>query len=76
MELNTKEMSTTSDLIKLIMHIEHVNMVQLAQLLKSTPQNISQRLKHGNFRENDLIKIVEILVYEVIIEFRKNENTL
>lgn len=76
MELNTKEMSTTSDLIKLIMHIEHVNMVQLAQLLKSTPQNISQRLKHGNFRESDLIKIGEVLGYEVIIEFRKKENTL
>lgn len=73
MELNTQKMST-SDLIKLVMQIEHVNMVQLAALLKSTPQNISQRLKHGNFRESDLAKISNVLGYDVIIEFRKKEE--
>lgn len=75
MELNTQKMST-SDLIKLVMQIEHINMVRLASLLNTTPQNVSQRLKHGNFRESDLAKIGDILGYEVIFEFRKKEDTL
>lgn len=74
MDLNTKEMST-SDLIKLVMQIEHVNMVQLAVLLDNTPQNVSQRLKHGNFRESDLTRIGDALGYEVIIEFKKKEGS-
>lgn len=73
MELNTQRMST-SDLIRVVMQIEHVNMVQLAVLLNNTPQNISQRLKHGNFRESDLVKFANALGYEVTVEFKKKEE--
>ncbi len=74
MELNTQEMSVC-DIIKVIMQIEHTNMAQLAVKMKSTPQNISQRLKHGNFRESDLIKFADALGYDVIIEFKRRAKS-
>lgn len=73
MDLNTREIST-SDLIRVIMQIEHTNTVQLSKKLDSTPQNVSQRLKHGNFRENDLTKIANALGYDMFIEFVKRED--
>lgn len=73
MDLNTREIST-SDLIKVIMQIEHTNAVKLSKKLGSTPQNVSQRLKHGNFRESDLIKIANVLGYDMFIEFVKRED--
>lgn len=73
MELNNKTMTTT-DLIKLILQLEHQNMVSLAGLMHTTPQNVSQRLKKGNFRESDLTAIGDLLGYDVVIEFVKREE--
>lgn len=73
MDLNTREIST-SDLIRVIMQIEHINIVQLSKKLNSTLQNVSQRLNHGNFRENDLTKIANALGYDMFIEFVKRED--
>lgn len=70
MEFNNENIST-SDMIRAILTIEHQNTVTLAQLLETTPQNVSQRLRKGNFRENELIKYADVLDYEVIITFRK-----
>lgn len=73
MDLNTREIST-SDLIRVIMQVEHTNTVQLSKKLNTTPQNIYQRLKHGNFRESDLSKIANALGYDIFIEFVKRED--
>lgn len=70
MEFNNENMST-SDMIRMVLTIEHQNTVSLAHLLNMTQQNVSQRLRKGNFRENELKKYADALDYEVIITFRK-----
>ena len=70
MEFNNENMST-SDMIRMVLTVEHQNTVSLAHLLNMTQQNVSQRLRKGNFRENELKKYADALDYEVIITFRK-----
>ena len=74
MEISNENMSP-SDMIRTILTIEHQNTVSLARLVNTSPQNISQRLKKGNFRENELTKYAEVLDYQVVITFRKRGNS-
>lgn len=57
--------------IKLICSRENISMTVLADRLGCSLQNISQKLKKGNLREDDMKKIADAIGYDLNISFEK-----
>ncbi len=47
--------------IKMVLVKKGMNVVQLAELLGTTPQNLYKKFKRGNFSEQELIDIARVL---------------
>lgn len=62
---------TTSEKIKLLAKRKMHNPSNLADKMKVSRQNLSQKLIRGNFRESELREIAEALDCELIIEFKE-----
>jgi len=65
--------------IKQLLIEKDVNITKLAELLHTTPQNITNKLARDNFTEKDLIQIAEVLgcKYEAkFIVLDENGNTI
>ena len=60
-----------SEQIKIYCDRLGVNYTELGRRLGVSPQNVSQLIKKGNFRENDLEKIADALGLDLVIEFRE-----
>ena len=57
--------------IKKILLDEDVEIKELARRLNTSQQNISAKLKRNNFTTKDIEKILDVLGYELKIEFIK-----
>ena len=57
--------------IKKILLDEDVEIKELARRLNTSQQNISAKLKRNNFTTKDIEKILNVLGYELKIEFIK-----
>ena len=66
---------TPADQIKVLMALEGVSTAELARRLKTTRQNMGQRLKRGAFTPADLEEIATALGYKTRIEFVKMYGT-
>ena len=57
--------------IRKILLDEDVEIKELARRLNTSQQNISAKLKRNNFTTKDIEKILDVLGYELKIEFIK-----
>ena len=57
--------------IKKILLDEDIEIKELARRLNTSQQNISAKLKRNNFTTKDIEKILNVLGYELKIEFIK-----
>lgn len=57
--------------IRKILLDEDVEIKELASRLNTSQQNISAKLKRNNFTVKDIEKILDVLGYEIKIEFIK-----
>ena len=57
--------------IKKILLDEDIEIKELARRLNTSQQNISAKLKRNNFTTKDIEKILDVLGYELKIEFIK-----
>ena len=57
--------------IKKILLDEDIEIKELARRLNTSQQNISAKLKRNNFTTKDIEKILNVLGYELKIEFTK-----
>lgn len=62
---------TPAEQIKVLMALEGVSTAELARRLKTTRQNMGQRIKRGTFTPEELEEIAAALGYETRIEFVK-----
>ncbi len=60
--------------IRIMLAQEDKKLVDLAELLKTSQQNLGAKMKRNNFSVNEMIEIAEVLGYELKIEFIKNER--
>lgn len=57
--------------IRKILLDEDIEIKELARRLNTSQQNISAKLKRNNFTTKDIEKILDVLGYELKIEFIK-----
>ena len=57
--------------IKKILLDEDIEIKELARRLNTSQQNMSAKLKRNNFTTEDIEKILDVLGYELKIEFIK-----
>ena len=57
--------------IKIILNRENMSVEQLAEKLNTSKQNLYQQFRRNNFKENDMIKICDLLGYEISISIEK-----
>ena len=57
--------------IKKILLDEDIEIKELARRLNTSQQNMSAKLKRNNFTTKDIEKILDVLGYELKIEFIK-----
>lgn len=62
---------TPAEQIKVLMALEGVSTAELARRLKTTRQNMGQRIKRGTFTPEELEEIAAALGYKTRIEFVK-----
>lgn len=62
---------TPAEQIKVLMALEGVSTAELARRLKTTRQNMGQRIKRGTFTPEELEEIAVALGYKTRIEFVK-----
>lgn len=60
-------------IIKHILIEENIKMKDLAKMMNTSPQNLSQRIKRDSFKYEELEEIAELLGYE--IRWVKKEDT-
>ncbi len=60
--------------IRIMLAQEDKKLVDLAELLETSQQNLGAKMKRNNFSVNEMIEIAEVLGYELKIEFIKNER--
>ena len=60
--------------IRKILLDEDIEIKELASRLNTSQQNISAKLKRNNFTVKDVEKILNVLGYELKIEFIKKED--
>ena len=60
--------------IKILLIKRNISAVQLAALLKTTPQNIYNKFKRDNFSENELKEIAEALNCTFTASFTLNDT--
>jgi hypothetical protein len=58
--------------IKKILIDENLNVSKLANLLNTSSQNLTAKLKRNNLKLNDIQEIANALGYHVEISFKKN----
>lgn len=58
--------------IKKILIDENLNVSKLANLLNTSSQNLTAKLKRNNLKLNDIQEIANVLGYHVEISFKKN----
>lgn len=58
--------------IKKILIDENLNVSKLANLLNTSSQNLTAKLKRNNLKLNDIQEIANALEYHVEISFKKN----
>lgn len=58
--------------IKKILIDENLNVSKLANLLNTSSQNLTAKLKRNNLKLNDIQEIANALGYHVVISFKKN----
>lgn len=59
--------------IKKMMLEKDINLATLAENLNTSSPNLSAKLRKNNFRINELIEIINILGYDLKIEFIEKE---
>lgn len=62
---------TFTEQIKIILNRENISVEQLADKLNTSKQNLYQQFRRNNFKENDMIKICDLLGYEMSIYIEK-----
>lgn len=62
---------TFTEQIKIILNRENISVEQLAEKLNTSKQNLYQQFRRNNFKENDMIKICDLLGYEISISIEK-----
>ena len=62
---------TFTEQIKIILNRENISVEQLADKLNTSKQNLYQQFRRNNFKENDMIKIFDLLGYEISISIEK-----
>lgn len=60
--------------IRIMLAEEDKKLVDLAELLETSQQNLGAKMKRNNFSVNEMVEIAEVLGYELRIEFIKNER--
>ncbi len=60
--------------IRVMLAEEDKKLVDLAELLGTSQQNLGAKMKRNNFSVSEMLEIAEILGYELKIEFIKNER--
>jgi len=60
--------------IRIMLAQEDKKLVDLAELLETSQQNLGAKMKRNNFSVNEMVEIAEVLGYELKIEFIKNER--
>jgi len=60
--------------IRIMLAQEDRKLVDLAELLETSQQNLGAKMKRNNFSVNEMVEIAEVLGYELKIEFIKNEG--
>lgn len=62
---------TFTEQIKIILNRENISVEQLAEKLNTSKQNLYQQFRRNNFKEKDMIRICELLGYEISISIEK-----
>lgn len=52
-------------IIKGILKEKHLKMKDLAKMMNTSPQNLTQRIKRDSFKYEELEEIAELLEYEI-----------
>ncbi len=68
-------MSSSTQKIKMLLAYKGLSSADLARLLETTPQNLSQALKRDNFSKETLEKIAEVLNAKYISYFELPDGT-
>lgn len=63
-----------SKTIKILLVKEDIKPIQLAEMIGTTKQNLSYKLRTGNFSVKDLNKIATVLGKELNIEFLDKDS--
>ena len=68
-------MPSSTQKIKMLLEYKGLSSADLARLLETTPQNLSQALKRDNFSQDTLDKIATILGAKYISYFELPDGT-
>lgn len=67
-------MLTTSEKIRILLKRKDMSITDLAEKIKTSRQNINNKLSRNNFTEKDLIEIAKAMNCDVSIIFRDKES--
>ena len=59
-----------TEMIKILLLKKGATHAELARYLNMTPQNLSYRLKRGDFKVSELQKIADFIGVELVVEFK------
>ena len=66
---------SVAEKIRIITNRSNIEMQELAERLKISPQNLNQKLKRNNFKEEDIAKLAEALEIDFEINFILKDGT-
>lgn len=58
--------------LKIVLAREGVTVEELAKMLGCSKQNLYQQIKRDNFKEKDMLKICDLIGYDLKIDLSKN----